>query len=145
MRGVADRSLCTRNGASLLQLISCLRKEFKRQMMTKTCITVSSCSLQIRAKACWKDTTGETRMNSGLMHFLSSSLPSTGKPHSSITNNLIPDNITSVYVTLIPSTWTQKNQHLARLPPHCIWLLPTDQNSVSTTPSHLLQSIWNNF
>lgn len=44
VRGVADRSLCTRNGASLLQLISCLRKEFKRQMMHKNCVPVSSCS-----------------------------------------------------------------------------------------------------
>lgn len=98
--GVAGRSLSTRAHASLLQLISRLRKEFKRQTTHETCIRVFYCSLQLRVEACWKDTTRETRMNSALIQFLSSSLPSTGKPRSSITNNLIPNNITSVTLNL---------------------------------------------
>lgn len=39
-------------------------------------------------------------MNSALIQFLSGSLPSTGKPRSSITNNLIPNNITNVTLNL---------------------------------------------
>lgn len=39
-------------------------------------------------------------MNAALIQFLSGSLPSTGKPHSSITNNLIPNNTTSVTLNL---------------------------------------------
>lgn len=57
-----------------------------------------------------------TRMNSALMQLLSGSLPSTGKPRSSISNNLIPNNITNVTLNLEAKHLDPENRHLAKLP-----------------------------
>lgn len=57
-----------------------------------------------------------TRMNSALMQLLSGSLPSTGKPCSSISNNLIPNNITNVTLNLEAKHLDPENRHLAKLP-----------------------------
>lgn len=55
-------------------------------------------------------------MNSALMQLLSGSLPSTGKPRSSISNNLIPNNITNVTLNLEAKHLDPENRHLAKLP-----------------------------
>lgn len=79
------------------------------------------CCLQLRAGAGWKGTTGVTGMNSALIQVPSGSLPSPGKPLSSITNTLIPDNITTVTLHLEAKHLGPENQRLARV--HCARLL----------------------
>lgn len=83
--------------------------------MHKNCTRAPCCCLQLRAGARWKGTTGVTGMNSALIQVPGGSLPSTGKPRSSITNNLIPNNITNVTLNLEAKHQGPENQHLARL------------------------------